>query len=249
MTTAVLFDFYGTIASASTWPETPQDVLARHGYALSAAIRELWQRENRDGLDHHEHSVSRSTYEAWERGRLTDLVRACGVPAAAVDVLIEEMWRVKRPPAITSYPEAREVLDRLRDLGLVVGLCSNWGWDLEEAVAEVGLAGQFDVVVSSAHAGARKPHPRIFEYALAQCGAAAGDVVFVGDTIVPDVLGPLSAGMACAHVRRAEPAPWPGLGTSEELTELASEAVPDGVHRLTDLWGVLDVVGSAPKLG
>jgi putative hydrolase of the HAD superfamily len=249
MTTAVLFDFYGTIASASAWPETPQDVLARHGYALSDAIRELWQRESRDGLDHQEHSMSRSAYEAWERGRLLDLVHACGVPAGAVGALIEEMWLVKRPPAMTVYAEALEVIDRLHELGLIVGLCSNWGWDLDEAVAQTGMNGRFDVVVSSARAGARKPHPRIFEYALDQCGAAAAEVLFVGDTIVPDVLGPLSAGMVCAYLRRAEPARWPGLGTSDELTELASEAVPDGVHHLTDLWGVLDVVGSALKPG
>ena len=56
----------------------------------------------------------------------------------------------------------------LRDRGVRLVICSNWDWDLEPAIAEAGLAGRFDVVVSSAWAGARKPHPRIYRYLLEQ---------------------------------------------------------------------------------
>ena len=56
----------------------------------------------------------------------------------------------------------------LRDHGLTLAVCSNWDWDLEPAIAETGLDGWFDTLVSSAWAGARKPHPRIYRYLLDQ---------------------------------------------------------------------------------
>ena len=52
--------------------------------------------------------------------------------------------------------------------GLHLAICSNWDWDLDPAVEEVGLAESVDTVMSSAWAGARKPHPRIFERTLDQ---------------------------------------------------------------------------------
>ena len=58
--------------------------------------------------------------------------------------------------------------------GLRLAICSNWDWDLEPAVAEAGLAGRFDIVVSSAWAGARKPHPRIYRYLLEQARSRPG---------------------------------------------------------------------------
>ena len=55
-------------------------------------------------------------------------------------------------------------------------------------------AGRFDTVVSSAWAGARKPHPRIYRYLLEQAALDPDDVLFVGDTWAPDVEGPLRGG-------------------------------------------------------
>ena len=51
----------------------------------------------------------------------------------------------------------------LRDQGLVVGLCSNWDWDLDRHLDHNGITGLLDFVVCSASAGYRKPHPAIFE--------------------------------------------------------------------------------------
>jgi putative hydrolase of the HAD superfamily len=56
--------------------------------------------------------------------------------------------------------------------------------------------------VSSAWAGARKPHPRIFDDTLAKVGVAADAAVFVGDTWGPDVVGPMSMGMRAVYLRR-----------------------------------------------
>ena len=69
---------------------------------------------------------------------------------------------------------ARRARARCATRGLQLAVCSNWDWDLEPAIAEAGLDDAFDVVVSSAWAGARKPHPRIFRHTLDAARARPG---------------------------------------------------------------------------
>ncbi|HVF15058.1 MAG TPA: HAD-IA family hydrolase, partial [Acidimicrobiales bacterium] len=115
---------------------------------------------------------------------------------------------------------------------------SNWDWDLERAVASVGLDGLVDPIVTSAQAGARKPHPRIFDHTLGRCGLSPPETLFVGDTWGPDVEGPLAAGMRPVHLFRDDQA--------ERAREVGVEALtpplPEGVVRGTDLRIVLDLV-------
>ena len=101
-----------------------------------------------------------------------------------------------------AYPEVPDALRELRAQGLLLAVCSNWDWDLEVAVAEAGLGGAVDLLVSSAWAGARKPHPRIFRHTLSLLGLAAADVVFVGDTWGPDVEGPRTVEMCAFYLER-----------------------------------------------
>ena len=103
---------------------------------------------------------------------------------------------------LEAFAEVPEVLATLRDRGLALAICSNWDWDLLEALEEVDLGHRVDVVVSSAWAGARKPHPRIFEHTLEKMGVGAHEALFVGDTWGPDVVGPRAMGMHALYLRR-----------------------------------------------
>src|SRR4051812_24959589 len=58
------------------------------------------------------------------------------------------------------------------------------GW-LERA----GLNALFRWVITSVDAGARKPAPQFFHYALARCELASEDVLFVGNQLNTDVSG------------------------------------------------------------
>ena len=71
-------------------------------------------------------------------------------------------------------------------------------------VARAGLAPLFQWVVTSVDAGARKPAPRFFEYALERCGLDRGDVLFVGNQRNTDVAGAQAFGIA--NVWLASPA-------------------------------------------
>jgi putative hydrolase of the HAD superfamily len=103
---------------------------------------------------------------------------------------------------MVAYPEAAPTLESIRRAGLAVGVCSNWGWELDAFLGQVGLLHLVDVSVTSARAGARKPHPLIYAHSSKALGVDAVDVIFVGDSWVPDVEGPRQLGMTAVHVWR-----------------------------------------------
>ncbi len=187
----VLFDFYGTLARAVLWGETHEEVFARRGLADAGSLwGSRWVGGVPDGHEHVEHSVSREAYRAWELERLRSRARACGVGDDELEALVADLYQATKTFTLAAYPEVPDVLAELRARGLVVAVCSNWDWDLDKAMEQAGLTGAVDVVVTSARAGARKPHPRIFDHTLALCGLEPGETLFAGDTWVPDVEGP-----------------------------------------------------------
>ena len=92
-------------------------------------------------------------------------------------------------------PGAAACLRTLKAHGFAIAVCSNWGWDLRENLEATGLTAHVDIFVTSAQAGWRKPHPRIYQSTLDLAGFDAGEAVFVGDSIRTDFLGPRSAGI------------------------------------------------------
>src|ERR1039458_1082014 len=163
MVQAVVFDWFGTLAR---WPDAPasnyESIFLNHGHRIDPEVFDRYH-TRWDGIDHSAHSTSRGAYLSWTKRRLTDLATECGVPdvqrAALVDDIIELDYR---SPMVT-FPEALEVLEELRHQGVAIGVCSNWGWDLDVALASTGVAPLVDVPVTSARAGFRKPHPAIYE--------------------------------------------------------------------------------------
>lgn len=229
LTSAVLFDFYGTLAAAFEAGTAWEDVIAARGYHLDAEIRRLYSADALDGLDHSEHSHSREAYTAWERARLRDMVLACGVGPDDADALVDDLQDVWTTWKVQPYAETRDVLAKVRASGATVVICSNWDWDLDVVVEEAGLTDLVDAMVTSARAGARKPHPRIFEEALAVGGVGPGEALMVGDTWAADVEGALRVGIPAVHVHRPDDdRPAPPL-------------VP-GVTRLPDLRGIPDLL-------
>jgi putative hydrolase of the HAD superfamily len=235
-TRAVLLDFYGTVARATRWVSF-DEVLAEHGYELNPDAYERWYNDGIDGMEHDEHSQSRDTYVAWQRERTLGMLAETDVHPGEYEVILEKLRAGSATRTIEAYDEAAQVLRALRDLGFGLVICSNWDWDLSEAVDESGLSARFDAIISSAWVGARKPHPRIYARALAEAGVAAGDALFVGDTWGPDVEGPLAAGIPAVYLRRE--GHWPD-GTCPH-----DAPAETGTPVIADLRGLLDLVEGA----
>jgi len=200
----VILDFYGTLGHATHWLGIDA-VLAEHGYDFPDEVRRRWWFESEeDGMDHAEHSADATAYEQWQRNRILGMLADCDVHPGEYEVIVDKLRSGKSTRVLEPYPESAPVLAELRARGLQLAVCSNWDWDLAEAIDEVGLTGATDVVVSSAWAGARKPHPRIYEHTLAATGADPEHTLFVGDTWGPDVIGPRTLGMTPLYLLRVD---------------------------------------------
>jgi putative hydrolase of the HAD superfamily len=229
---AVIFDFYGTLAHfADMTVSNYETVFAAHGYRPERSVLDGYFARY-DGVDHAEHSVSEEAYEAWVRASLRDLTGSCGVPHADVEDLIDALRASDQGPMVP-YPESAATLASLREAGFAIGVCSNWGWELNGFLEDVDLLEFVDAGVTSARAGSRKPHPGIYDASLAALGVDTAEVVFVGDSWEPDVRGPRRVGMpAAVHVWR-----------EDERRGQRPPALEPGDHRVANLTGVLEVVG------
>ncbi len=230
---AVFLDFYGTLAHAKTWGPTREEVLQARGFEVPADITERWVDEAADGNEHVEHSVSADSYRAWEQHRMRRFAEACGVGPDDAELLVEELYTATKSFELQAYPEVPDVLRKLRDRGLTLAVCSNWDWHLDRAMAQAALTDLVDVMVTSARAGARKPHRRIYERTLEETGVDdPSQILFVGDSWGPDVEGPSAMGMRPVHVWRPE---W------DDERE-PPPPITDGVVRVPDLTGLVDLV-------
>jgi putative hydrolase of the HAD superfamily len=217
--TAVLLDFYGTLARATNWISVDV-VLAEHGVELDDELRSRYWNDGLDGIEHLEHSSNRDAYVAWQQQRILSMLSETDLHPGEYELVLQKLREGNEARVLEAYDEVPEVLASLRAEGLALGICSNWDWDLAEAVEEAGLTDAVDVIVSSAWAGARKPHPRIFEHTLAKVGVPPSEVVFVGDTWGPDVVGPRAAGMTPVYLRRD--GHWPDETAPASLVAAAS---------------------------
>jgi HAD superfamily hydrolase (TIGR01662 family) len=124
-------------------------------------------------------------------GGAADRCRAC-----AVDMV--RRW--EQHHHFTLYDDAAEALAAMRRHGLRIGLISNGQRDLVEFAEHHGL--DIDVACGSLAHGRIKPHPSIFEAALAALDVAAAETVMVGDSYHDDIQGARALGMRAILVDR-----------------------------------------------
>lgn len=222
----VIFDFYGTLVRmVEPLPPSHRSLFLRRGLADAAARwGDQWAAGPRDGEEHTAHSHSEQAYHAWELDRLRRRALACGVPEASAGELAADLDRATKELRLALFTDVPAALSGLRERGLAVAVCSNWFWDLDRAIDGVGLSGLVDTAVTSARAGARKPHPLIYRTVLARCGLRPEQALFVGDMWEADVAGPLACGMRAAHLWRPDRA-----------VEGVAPPLPDGAVRIASL--------------
>ncbi|MGD0056379.1 MAG: HAD-IA family hydrolase [Methanomassiliicoccales archaeon] len=97
-------------------------------------------------------------------------------------------------------PGAVEMLERIRDRGLLVGLVSDVAWGLPSEyplndLRYFQLDGYFDDMVFSKYVGLRKPNPRIFKIALWNLDVKSADSAFIGNSLQADIKGAKGVGM------------------------------------------------------
>ena len=254
---AIVFDLWGTLMTErrGAFPqrallryEGVAPVLRRHGIDVtfeefterhreSVAVLAALQEEGRDVTAEERalHVIARFDRAAAERASDED-----------VAALVEAYGG----PILHTLPEllagAAEAIAGSRARGLRVGLISNTGVSggrhLRRVLEAHGLIAHFDSLLFSDELRQAKPHPAIFQQALADLAVTAGEAVFVGDTPRYDVapprrygwwvvqVGDRDDGVPAAHAR------VPGVGDvfpALEALGLVPDARGRGARELT----------------
>jgi putative hydrolase of the HAD superfamily len=190
-TRAVLLDALGTLVELEPpWRHLAEALGTEPDDRLVAAVRAEMRY-------YREHS-----HEGQDPDSLAELRARCaevlsGELGRAVPV--ETMMAAIR---FRAFEDAAPALAELRALGLRLVCVSNWDVSLPEVLHRCGLDGALDGVVTSAHAGARKPDPAIFEPALELARCSAVEALYVGDTPAEDVEGAWAAGIPALLIDR-----------------------------------------------
>jgi putative hydrolase of the HAD superfamily len=207
---AVLFDMGYTLV----YFEPPQEAVVQAALRtmgaersvdqILAAVQVVWGRYYQD-------AETRTFPATKEHDRETQFQLEAGLLEELGLKSDRETWRLfnavvdddfGQPGAIRPYPETMEVVESLHQQGYRLGIISNWSWNLRERVQQAGLDGYFEITWASAYAGCNKPHPRIFEQALAQMALPAHQAYYVGDSYRHDILGARAAGLDAALLDR-----------------------------------------------
>jgi 2-haloacid dehalogenase/putative hydrolase of the HAD superfamily len=125
------------------------------------------------------------------------------------------------------FPESRDVLAKVEELGIPVCLVSNIDNDvLDSALLHNQLS--FDLVITSEDCKSYKPRPEMFDKALSLLNLSNKEVLHVGDSAYSDVKGAKSLGI-------------PVLWINRRKRTVPAEYEPD--HISADLTGILDLIG------
>jgi 2-haloacid dehalogenase len=172
-----------------------------------------------DALTGVSHPFDELTAAAMRR-RLRLVGRDEGRAAAALELI----------GTMPAYLETPRALETLRGRGLRLGvLAQSSAAATDNVLRFAGLRDRFELILSAQDAGAYKPDPRPYRYALEQTGAESGHAVCMVSTFWWDVAGAKRAGLCTGWVARRERAlldtvPAPDY-TGRDLADVAEAII------------------------
>lgn len=213
---AVIFDLGSTLIHfEDEWHEvfthSNQDLLDHLQAAGIVLDGEVFLNQFKARLDEYYLQREAEFIEYTTRYLLQTLLDEWGYPDVSPDIIdsaLETWYRVSEARWKTEE-DAIPTLERLRDRGYRLGLISNAGDDanVQRLVDQAALRPYFDIILSSAKLGIRKPNPRIFEHALNHLGTPPAQAAMVGDTLGADILGAQNAGIFAIWITRRADTP------------------------------------------
>ena len=156
--------------------------------ALLEARRWFWS----DPVRHRRERVD--MLRAWTQIAADALARCDGDPRHAAP--LAEAYAARRRAAMRLFPDALDLLERLRARGVPLGLVTNGdARQQRDKIERHGLARFFDAIVVEGEFGAGKPDEVVYRAALDRIGVRPADAWMVGDHLEFDVDGPQRVGV------------------------------------------------------
>jgi len=197
---AVAFDCYGTIVRFTTpdFIRTMAEIARAQGLEVDPEV--LWDRFVEAAFVFRGENVARPAYRRYEEAWAFQFERAAQDLGFEGDGLLAALRLKAELSQAEAYADAAEVLEALR-ARYRLAILSNADADfLHACLARNGL--KFEVVVSSEVAQALKPAPAIFDYLAGVLGLEHHQILYVGDSPMPDIVGARQAGVPVAWLNR-----------------------------------------------
>lgn len=194
----LLFDFDRTLWDVETNQKAAQRViyekyeLARYApdfetyYGVYLGISDRLWIEYRDGLIGREYLRNHRFVELMENFGMTD--------QSFARELSDEYIRIA-PSFSSTIPHAREVVESLAKQYPMYLVTNGFNEVQHLKLRNCGLDPYFGAIFTSEDAGANKPDPRIFNYALQHAGVTADEALMIGDDLETDIAGAVRAGI------------------------------------------------------
>ena len=228
----VIFDLFGTLVDSPTI-QSHREILTRVAGVLSVPPDRFIEEWNASYTDRATGRLP-STRDAILH--LSDLLG--GEPD---DDAVRETCRLRTEytrKVLTPRPDAVPTIERLRGMGMAIGLISDCSAEVPPIWEESPFSPLFDATIFSCSAGVRKPDPGIYGVACHVLGVNPGDVLYVGDGSSQELNGAEAVGMTPVLIDvpyergintfRIDEQTWNGL-TIQALSE-----IPELITELND---------------
>lgn len=213
---AAIFDAYGTLLNVHAAMQTHAEQIGPHWQAVSAAWRQkqieyTWVRSLAGSAHHRDFWHLTEEALAWAAAQY-------GITDAS---LLAEVLQAYRQLAV--YPEAKPMLERLRDMGIARAILSNGEPGmLADGVNSAGIDGLLDDVLSAESAGVFKPDARVYRLATDRFGLSAREMAFVSSNPW-DAFGASAFGFQVFWVNRhRQPAEYDLHRRATEIPDLSA---------------------------
>ncbi len=215
---AVIFDLGGTLID---WPDWDDDIERRWGLSYNYLVTTLPEKRWPDSETYVQAMRAAEKYH-WQQVAER---QASSTPTALVRSGFQRMGLIVNEQEILTaldgyaraidgwaviFPDTLHTLQTLRERSYRLGLLSNTWWAAEWHNAELalhGLENMFNFVAYTSDLPHSKPHPSVFQYVAQHLDVPSEECVMVGDRMIDDISGALSAGMRA--VWRQNDYPWP----------------------------------------
>ena len=132
------------------------------------------------------------------------------------------------PQQIQLFPNTKEILTELKDLGFKMHIITNGFSEVQHIkIANCGLRDYFQEIICSESIGKNKPDPEIFQFALKLAKARAENSIMIGDDYYADISGANQIGMQAILFKNDNAANYSYENTIGNLNEL-----PDLIRKL-----------------
>ena len=230
MLRAAIFDIDNTLysydaAHGEAWRAVTD--YAVRAFSITSEQFEDWHRAGSKLLEAHSGGRCAAIHNRLIRYQL--MLEAVGQPIAHAPAMAKLYWNALLD-AMTPFPGVYEAFERIRSMGMTIGIGTNMTADWQYAKLErLGMTPFMDFIVTSEEAGVEKPDARLFELCAQKAGGAMSECAFVGDSLKSDALGARDAGMRAIWLDRGQ----------------APVETPEGVVRiqtLAELPALLDIL-------